>query len=227
MAELDYKPMLRLNVYQNATGFYLETEKAVVIDRKVEFEAPVPFRNDHLKPLAEYIIQKEKEEEDSMIFPADLLARKKDFVVLFDPPMRRSLKFTKSLKVKNGKFLLPGIIYMFCGHSLSIFAYKGSLRPTSKTELFKAPFYNVYYSGSICMGNNKMQELHKLGSPYNAALAAKHMFFNSNFSHYSDTQKLNKMTLEELYRGKFDEFPTDNLISHGQTLQEEIISQIT
>ena len=66
--------------------------------------------------------------------------------------------------------------------SLKIFALPNNRRPTEKTELFYAPFFNVYEDGNVCMGtvdvniqnSTSLEEFTKKWEDY---------FFNSYFSH--------------------------------------------
>jgi len=229
MTKLDFKPVLRLNVYQNSDEFYLETEEAVIVDRKVTFKSPIPFRADHLKSFAQTIFKQDEESEPIHVIPDNVLFRRKRFVVLYEKPKVYKHLFSDSLKLKSGMFPMPGLIYMFTGFSLYIYAYLGNERPDATTKLYKAPLYNVSGDGSVCMGDNKMSALGKLKTDYVAASAATSLFWSSKFSHYQDTNKLDGMTLEKYYRGKFNTysvFPTEKLKEDGKKLEEKIHSQI-
>ena len=66
--------------------------------------------------------------------------------------------------------------------SLKIFALANNRRPTEKTELFYAPFFNVYEDGNVCMGT---VDVHIQNSTSLKEFTEKweDYFFNSYFSH--------------------------------------------
>lgn len=52
------------------------------------------------------------------------------------------------------KSVIPGLIFIaVAGARLRCFAYKGKGRPSATTELYYAPFGNVYKQGDFCTGN--------------------------------------------------------------------------
>ena len=53
----------------------------------------------------------------------------------------------------NGLVPHPGLVFVVSGGSWSVFAVKGDHRPTPETQLFQAPYFNVYDHGKICLGN--------------------------------------------------------------------------
>lgn len=113
----------------------------------------------------------------------------------------------------------PALLFAVEGDSkLSAFAVKGKARPTPKTALYKAPFWNMMRGeGSVCIGNCR------LPSP-SLTLEEKikewrTIWFDSAFSHALST-KYGKKNLGDLW-AKLDgkkEFPTDILIASNLTL---------
>lgn len=71
--------------------------------------------------------------------------------VWYDLPQRRMMYFNESLQIENARYNLPGVIYEVRSNCLNIYAYKGSEAPTARTELFRAPFFNVS-GASVCLG---------------------------------------------------------------------------
>lgn len=67
-------------------------------------------------------------------------------------PEERKMWFAKSLGIPDGVMKVPGIVYSVRGTTLSVFCFKGR-RP--RGLLYKAPFFNVYGDGSVCLGNSR------------------------------------------------------------------------
>ena len=103
-------------------------------------------------------------------------------VLWFTKSMKRQLFFTENLGISNGIAEVPAMLWLANKRSLKIFALANIRRPTEKTELFYAPFFNVYENGNVCMGtvdvniqnSTSLEEFTKKWENY---------FFNSYFSH--------------------------------------------
>ncbi|MEZ7508263.1 PRTRC system protein B [Cloacibacterium sp. Arc13] len=103
-------------------------------------------------------------------------------VLWFTKSMKRQLYFTENLEIPNGMAEVPAMLWLANKRSLKIFALTNNRRPTEKSELFYAPFFNVYEDGNVCMGtvdvniqnSNSLEEFTKKWEDY---------FFNSYFSH--------------------------------------------
>ena len=103
-------------------------------------------------------------------------------VLWFTKSMKRQLYFTENLEIPNGMAQVPAMLWLANKRSLKIFALSSNRRPTEKTHLFYAPFFNVYEDGNVCMGtvdvniqnSNSLEEFTKKWEDY---------FFNSYFSH--------------------------------------------
>ena len=103
-------------------------------------------------------------------------------VLWFTKSMKRQLFFTENLGISNGTAEVPPMLWLANKRSLKIFALANNRRPTEKTELFYAPFFNVYEDGNVCMGtvdvkiqnSTSLEEFTKKWEEY---------FFNSYFSH--------------------------------------------
>jgi PRTRC genetic system protein B len=66
------------------------------------------------------------------------------------------LYFRHDLKIPNGEYSLPGLVWMVNNESLSLYAYRAK-HPAPDTQLYKAPFFNVYHDGSVCLGNASLK----------------------------------------------------------------------
>lgn len=115
----------------------------------------------------------------------------------------------------------PLLIVATPGH-LYLFALAQNERPTASTELYRAPYYNLYESGLMCRGNVALPETM---DPSEEALKRwEDAFFLTNFTHSNYGNK-NVVT----YRGGHDalwtslaksarSFPTRSLIAIDRTV---------
>ena len=103
-------------------------------------------------------------------------------VLWFTKSMKRQLFFTENLEIPNGRAEIPAMLWFANKRSLKIFALANNRRPTEKTELFYAPFFNVYEDGNVCMGT---VDVHIQNSTSLKEFTEKweDYFFNSYFSH--------------------------------------------
>ena len=119
-----------------------------------------------------------------------LLAKGPNRMVWWTPPKTRPLFFKKSSHNK-GTFdgsavcAIPGMVWMAIGSSLYVFATKESSRPTPETELYQAPFFNVWGRGLVCSGNANRPSSENQWVPQ----AWETYFFGSHFTHPNFAQK--------------------------------------
>ena len=74
----------------------------------------------------------------------------------------------------------PGLVFcLTSSRNWYVWAVKGDARPTEGTQLFRAPYFNVWESGRICVGNVDLPERATTGKleEWNSA------FFDSWFTH--------------------------------------------
>jgi PRTRC genetic system protein B len=103
-----------------------------------------------------------------------------------------------------------------------VFAFKGGRRPTEETELFHAPYPNVYESGSLCTGNAAVPSSNEANpEPW------IRMFFESRFTHYHNGLHVkyrggNDAFFKAWWEGGWKTFPEKHLRPFGKTLGELI-----
>ena len=142
-------------------------------------------------------------------------------VLWFTKSMKRQLFFTENLGISNGTAEVPAMLWLANKRSLKIFALSSNRRPTEKTELFYAPFFNVYEDGNVCMGtvdvniqnSVSLEEFIEKWEDY---------FFNSYFSHLLDNYnpiKGNCVNLWKKLMEKNEDFPADILKKNNKTLK--------
>lgn len=134
--------------------------------------------------------------------------------IWYTPPMKKNLMFIDGLAIPNGKAVLPGLVWKASKTGLSVFALaKTKGRPTLKTPLFYAPFFNIYENGQVCMGNvtldfSACQSLETFTAQWEA------YFFNSYFSHMIGNKNRCKTDMAGLWRSLVNQstaFPTEQL----------------
>ena len=126
------------------------------------------------------------------------------------PPCRKYMYFKKDLNIANGAYCIPGLVWMVKREQLYLFAYK-SKRLSSNTQLYSAPFFNVNpVSGSVCLGNAKLQKPETL-SFENFIKYWEDKFFLSEFSHLTGGNPT-KRNLTLVIKNSADMFDNEELI---------------
>ena len=142
-------------------------------------------------------------------------------VLWFTKSMKRQLYFTENLEIPNGMAEVPAMLWLANKRNLKIFALSSNLRPTEKTELFYAPFFNVYEDGNVCMGtvdvkiqnSTSLEEFTKKWEDY---------FFNSYFSHLMNEHNPINGNCVNLWKSLINtekQFPKEALKQANRTLK--------
>lgn len=101
-----------------------------------------------------------------------------DFLMWWKPAGIQRLYFDKKLEIRSGLAPVPALLFAVLGMALNIWALKDNKRPDANTEIYHAPFFNIYEHSGVCMGNTKLPEQ---ASPGSIDLWEK-QFFDSAFS---------------------------------------------
>lgn len=120
------------------------------------------------------------------ILPINILhlnpSAKKGTVIWYTKAQQRKLFFVEGLQIPNGKACVPPMLWYANKNNLAVFALATNRRPTEKTPLHYAPFFNIYEDGKVCMGTVSI-DIKKSASVEEFVQAWEHYFFNSYFSH--------------------------------------------
>lgn len=124
-----------------------------------------------------------------------VLAKGMGRLIWWTPPRKRALFFKKSssslIPVEGkGNCPTPGLVFMAGPRTLHVFAFKGDTAPTRQTQLFQAPFFNVWSNGQVCVGNATLPD----EDQRNDLEAWERFFFGSNFTHPNFREK-DRLTL--------------------------------
>lgn len=200
-----FKPLQGLLVYKRGNEFYLQTHDIVEEAGKYQWGEGKPFHRDQLQELGEALRAKTMTgitlrgmlPKNVLFFQPSISGTK---AIWYQPPGKHYLNFHDKLKLKSGEYILPGLIMAFDDKTMYIFAYKGSGRPTEKTVLYKGPFFNVYDTGSVCMGTTS--ESTKKPFLDEEINRWERRFFGSRFVHTSDDSVLlRRQNLQKFYKG--------------------------
>ncbi|GGB70866.1 PRTRC system protein B [Deinococcus soli (ex Cha et al. 2016)] len=156
-----------------------------------------------------------------------VVALSHDACAWFVPARTRTLFFSpdrdKAVAELSGRsFPQPPLLFISRGRGLSVYALQHNEKPTASTPLYRAPYYNVFDTDSVCTG---AVTIPGGGDPAHTE-AWELAFFESNFTHVSGNQKRWQSggTHKELWeeaerRGEFD---PAWLVPAGKTLEQAV-----
>lgn len=146
------------------------------------------------------------------------------YAIWYTPPQEVNLFFAESLNIPSGRVKIPAMIWKATAEKLSVYALRGRNKPTEKTPLYHAPYFNIYHGGNVCMGTVAIR-INRHACLEDFMEAWEQYFLNSYFSHSinggsstkTDTAKLWRMLRKTGY-----DFPQDELLKTGFTLKHII-----
>ena len=116
-------------------------------------------------------------------------------------------------------FPQPALVWLAMDHSLSIRALKENRRPAADTKLCVAPYWNVYDTGSVCLGSMRAPDASTVAS----IPQWEQSFYESEFTH-GNVGRLTRHPggFEGLWKklAGQEEFPADSLIELPETVEE-------
>lgn len=160
------------------------------------------------------LVSKLMPESSYDFLPPEVLALGKNWMVWWCPGGNRTLFFRTGPNDPIGERTvqvdLPPLVFAVRHNELSVYALKKNERPTPATELWMAPFFNLWDSGKLCRGNAPLPK--RVGP--DAIQKWESMFFMSAFSHPNQTTR--KLTLHpkglpglwlDIANGRWKRFP--------------------
>lgn len=141
-------------------------------------------------------------------------------------PQRKMLRFTENIGLPDGQVNVPGMVWKATKSGLRVWAVgsKRKSRPKIEEPLFKAPFFNVYADGLVCMGTVGSYG-NRNGSLENFIGYWEEAFWNSSFSHMNTQASPVKGNIIQLWEGLIGTqrpFPSDSLLPFGKTISKII-----
>ena len=155
--------------------------------------------------------------------PESVLARTERLIAWWTPPQKREMFFGATQgdlgEINGAIFPQPALVWLAMDHSLSIRALKENRRPAADTKLCVAPYWNVYDTGSVCLGSMRAPDASTVAS----IPEWEQSFYESEFTH-GNVGRLTRHPggFEGLWKelaGK-EEFPTESLIELPETVEE-------
>ena len=225
-----YHPTNALVFYQNNQGSKDTYVEHFDMDKNGNPINAHPLTEREAKELIKALtinIQKEKNQDFLKlkgILPTHILQinpSENGAVLWFTKSMKRQLYFTENLEISNGMAEVPAMLWLANKRSLKIFALSSNRRPTDKTELFYAPFFNVYENGNVCMGT---VDVHIQNSTSLEEFTTKweDYFFNSYFSHLMNEHNPINGNCVNLWKSLINnekQFPKEALKNANRTLK--------
>jgi PRTRC genetic system protein B len=155
-------PRRAIIVYERAgqwsNDYYLEDREIKNQGGKYVFMAPVPLSHQAMRGIASSFIKKNALEMDfgGLVAQHLLLGINRPgicAVMWYRPAETRKLNFSGHLKIKGESTVqIPATLYLVFNDNLYLFALSDSKRPSGKSKLFNAPFFNIYADGRVCLG---------------------------------------------------------------------------
>ncbi len=133
----------------------------------------------------------------------------------------RTLYFGGSSGVATGKYPAPNLIFRYRGNVLQIFA-TDTKKINRQAPLFHAPFFNVYNTGKICMGNVNVSGSERFENFDTVIEYLQNAFFNSVFTH-SNNPVVDAGSIKETFGSKtFDVKKLVPIFNNGQEGQRTL-----
>jgi PRTRC genetic system protein B len=177
-------PKVALVAYENSgehgDKYYLEMR---TIGEDGIMGAGKPVTYEFLKTISETCSGKNDSTPAGAI-PANLLyadTRKgSEKYVWYNPPRKRMIYFTDAVKVPDGEYHVPGVIYAAGEGRLMVYAFTGK-SPSPDAKLYEAPFFNTT-DGGVCLGTATLK---RPASPTYEQIMSywEDRFWLSKFSH--------------------------------------------
>jgi PRTRC genetic system protein B len=143
------------------------------------------------------------------------------FAVWYTPPMKANLCFKEDLTIPDGIAAVPSLLWKASKNKLHVWALAEDVKPHLDSQIYHAPFFNVYSAGAVCMGNVEVQIL-----PENCLedFIAKWQsyFFGSKFSHLIVDNAPTEQNIVQLWQsliGTGKKFPVKKLKKSNQTFK--------
>jgi PRTRC genetic system protein B len=168
----------------------------------------------------------EKQKQSAFLKPVGILpttilhinpSRDKGAVIWYTKSQKRPLYFIDGLGIPSGQGFVPPMIWQADKNSLRVFALFGNSRPTEKTPLYYAPFFNIYEDGRVCMGSVTIS-IKSSACVEEFTKAWEDYFFNSYFSHLMGENSPVNGNCVSLWK---------DLVATGKTFPKEVLKSYT
>lgn len=216
-------PKRAIIIYSNTRGhqtdYYLESSDITIKKGQWVFSAPVPLADDILQTIAaQYVKEKLHNVNHAQLIGAHILYTVNKAgrleVIWYRPAQQKNLNFSGEIsrKLKGiHKAWLPPTLYRLINGKLWVYALDSEDRPTEKTKLYRAPFFNIYSDGNVCLGSANVG--HQSNTFEGEAQRYEYGFYAAEQNHGIGDQT--KTPLEEIWSALIkngDKFPMTELL---------------
>lgn len=155
--------------------------------------------------------------------PENVIARTERLIAWWTRPQKRRMFFGTTQGdmggINSAIFPQPALVWLAMDRSLSVRALKEDRRPGPETKLCVAPYWNLYETGSVCLGSMRAPDASTVAS----IPQWEQSFYESEFTH-GNVGRLTRHPggFEGLWKelaGK-EQFPVDSLIELPETVEE-------
>lgn len=200
--------------------FYIESRQIKSVGGKLQMSSPIPLNENALKDIAKSYMQTNSVEINHGFIPAHILYGKSDpgklVVMWYRPAMKRMLNFSASLLIKgDSQVYVPATLYVIVNNKLNIYALEDDSRPSLKTKVFNAPYFNIYEDGNVCLGSAQIGK-HKANTYEEEAERFERAFYMAEQNH-GHNKSMCKGDAKKLWSSLIQnkkQFPVKDLIQH-------------
>ncbi len=144
--------------------------------------------------------------------PERVIAYSGEFLMWWTPAQKRPLFFEKLIGIPNGMAPVPPLVFLVTANGgMFVYAMTENARPTPKTVLYHAPFYNLYEETGVCLG-----DANRAGVSLSDVEKWEDVFFGSEFTHADNPPRLKGTTGKKLWndliKRKRKVFPVEYLV---------------
>jgi PRTRC genetic system protein B len=174
-------PGLALIFYHDSKGraYPYKLPLVPVSEDEFDFGAPIQGSADDLRALRQCL------DGGITLHHEHVLSNPSGVLLWWVPAAPRELMFdvrvtaAAGVEKLNGKAIpQPPLLMLTEGSTLYVYALAENKRPDVNTRLYKAPYWNMFENGQMCMGTVKLPDVIDAQNPE----ASTRRFFQSNFS---------------------------------------------
>lgn len=212
--ETAYSAVSALVVYRNNSGDTLCTVNAIKSDKIMPGD---PVDGTKLAGLFRTIKPGKTAAKPKTLVWRDpqILADGTNAVLWYAPPCRREIFFScrnrRLMKASGKMFPYPGLVFLARGDRLQVYAVKR--RPSRRSKLYRAPFWNIFDSAIVCLPSGARN------SGGHTPKEWEDIFYMSAFSHPNGNNRISRTAwpklVSALIRAGAEKFPADELIPAG------------
>jgi PRTRC genetic system protein B len=232
-----YHPVKALLIYRQRAGYKSAFIEAFDIEEQTG--KPInahPLSKSELDSLAKALEKEKKGVKQSGPFlacdgllPPTVLFVDQVFpgaLLWYTPAQKKQLYFKPELTIADGHYPVPALLWCATAASLRLYALASPERPAPLTALQYAPFFNVFETGSVCMGTAKV-DISKTATIGAFMTGWETVFFNSYFSHLNGQHQPVQGNIIQLWQSLLESgepFPIDRLNPTGMTLDQLMVN---